>query len=140
MSDDDDLVARMRAGEQRAFNQFFDAYAVRIGKFAARRSALDQSAVEDVVQLTMINAMQKLASFRGESSMFTWLSTICRNHLADARRKAARLRCRFSFWIFATRWMSVRTIQVVARSGALLMRCPRVTQKFWNCGMATSSA
>jgi RNA polymerase sigma-70 factor (ECF subfamily) len=88
--DEHDLVTRMRRGEQRAFDQFFDAYADRLGSFAARRSALDASAIEDVVQMTMINAMRSLASFRGESSVFTWLCQICRNQLADARRKAAR--------------------------------------------------
>src|SRR5688572_25327981 len=80
----------MRRGEQRAFDQFFDAYAARLGAFAARRSALDSAGLEDVVQMTMINAMRGLAAFRGGSSLFTWLCQICRNHLADARRKAAR--------------------------------------------------
>jgi RNA polymerase sigma-70 factor, ECF subfamily len=80
----------MRRGDQRAFDQFFDAYAGRLGAFAARRSALDASAIEDVVQMTMINAMRGLGTFRGGSSLFTWLCQICRNQLADARRKAAR--------------------------------------------------
>ena len=88
--DERDLITRMRRGEQRAFDQFFDAYAERLGSFAARRSALDAAAIEDVVQMTMINAMRSLESFRGESSLFTWLCQICRNQLADARRKAAR--------------------------------------------------
>ena len=88
--DEQDLITRMRRGEQQAFDQFFDAYAERLGSFAARRSALEPSAIEDVVQMTMINAMRSLASFRGESSLFTWLCQICRNQLADARRKAAR--------------------------------------------------
>lgn len=80
----------MRRGEQRAFDQFFDAYAARLGAFAARRSSLDAAAIEDVVQTTMINAMRGLATFRGGSSLFTWLCQICRNQIADARRKAAR--------------------------------------------------
>ena len=88
--DERDLITRMRRGEQRAFDKFFDAYAERLGSFAARRSALDAAAIEDVVQMTMINAMRSLESFRGESSLFTWLCQICRNQLADARRKAAR--------------------------------------------------
>jgi RNA polymerase sigma-70 factor (ECF subfamily) len=88
--DEQDLIIRMRRGEQRAFDQFFDAYAARLGAFAARRSALDSAGLEDVVQMTMINAMRGLAAFRGGSSLFTWLCQICRNHLADARRKAAR--------------------------------------------------
>jgi RNA polymerase sigma-70 factor (ECF subfamily) len=88
--DEQDLVSRMRRGEQRAFDQFFDAYAARLGSFAARRSALDVAAIEDVVQVTMINAMRSLGSFRGGSTLFTWLCQICRNHLADIRRKAGR--------------------------------------------------
>jgi RNA polymerase sigma-70 factor (ECF subfamily) len=90
VTDERDLISRMRRGEQRAFDQFFDAYAERLGSFAARRSALDAAAIEDVVQMSMINAMRNLHSFRGESSLFTWLCQICRNQLADARRKAAR--------------------------------------------------
>ena len=88
--DEQDLINRMRRGEQRAFNEFFDAFAGRLGAFAARRSALDAAAIEDVVQSTMINAMRSLGSFRGGSTLFTWLCQICRNQLIDARRKASR--------------------------------------------------
>ena len=89
MSDDEDLVARMLRGDERAFHQFFDAYASRLGAFVARRSALDPAAIEDVVQMTLINAIRGLAGFRGGSALFTWLCQICRHVLADARRKAA---------------------------------------------------
>jgi len=85
-----ELVGRMRAGDQRAFDTFFNAYAKRLAGFAARRCALDASALEDVVQQTMINAVKNLATFRGDSTLFTWLCQICRNLLADARRKQAR--------------------------------------------------
>jgi RNA polymerase sigma-70 factor, ECF subfamily len=88
--DEQDLIIRMRRGEQRAFDEFFNAYAERLGAFAARRSPLNAAAIEDVVQMTMINAMRSLANFRGDSSLFTWLCQICRNQLADARRKLAR--------------------------------------------------
>jgi RNA polymerase sigma-70 factor, ECF subfamily len=88
--DEPDLVDRMRRGEQRAFDEFFDAYAARLGAFASRRCSLDAAALEDVVQVTMINAMRGLASFRGGSTLFTWLCQICRNHLADIARKAQR--------------------------------------------------
>src|SRR5688572_939511 len=80
----------MLRGEQKAFDEFFDAYAARLGAFAARRSSLDSAALEDVVQLTMINAMRGLATFRGGSTLFTWLCQICRNQLADVRRKVER--------------------------------------------------
>ena len=85
-----ELIERMLRGEQPAFDEFFDAYAARVGAFAARRASLDAAALEDVVQVTMINAMRGLHGFRGGSALFTWLCQICRNHLADLRRKAER--------------------------------------------------
>jgi len=90
VSDEIDLVARMRQGDERAFHQFFDAFASRLGSFVARRSSLDAAAIEDVVQMTLINAIRGIAAFRGGSALFTWLCQICRNVLADARRKAER--------------------------------------------------
>ncbi len=88
-----ELINRMRRGEQRAFDEFFDAFATRLGAFAARRSALDSAALEDVVQMTMINAMRSLGTFRGGSTLFTWLCQICRNQLvgrtAQGRASAA---------------------------------------------------
>jgi RNA polymerase sigma-70 factor (ECF subfamily) len=80
----------MRRGEQRAFDQFFDAFASRLAAFAARRCSLGAAGLEDVVQVTMIKAMRGLESFRGGSTLFTWLCQICRNHLADVHRKTKR--------------------------------------------------
>jgi RNA polymerase sigma-70 factor (ECF subfamily) len=40
--------------------------------------------------MTLINAIRGLATFRGGSALFTWLCQICRNVLADVRRKSAR--------------------------------------------------
>jgi RNA polymerase sigma-70 factor (ECF subfamily) len=90
LPDETDLVQRMLRGDQRAFDEFFDSYAARIAAFASRRSSLDAAPLEDVVQLTLINAVRSLGTFRGGSSLFTWLCQICRNQLIDARRKADR--------------------------------------------------
>jgi len=90
------LVARMRAGEQRAFDEFFNASAPRLVAFIARRSALDPASLEDVVQCALIKAVRNLASYRGEAALFTWLTEICRHELADVHRKAARRPAHFS--------------------------------------------
>src|SRR6202043_2785198 len=84
------LVARMGAGDQRAFDEFFHSSAPRLTAFAARRSGLDPASVEDIVQNTLVKAIRNLASYRGEAALFTWLSEICRHELADAYRKTAR--------------------------------------------------
>ena len=84
------LVARMSAGDQRAFDEFFHSSAPRLAAFAARRSGLDAASVEDVVQNTLVKAIRNLGSYRGEAALFTWLTEICRHELADVYRKAAR--------------------------------------------------
>jgi RNA polymerase sigma-70 factor (ECF subfamily) len=84
------LVARMDAGDQRAFDEFFHSSAPRLAAFAARRSGLDAASVEDVVQNTLVKAIRNLASYRGEAALFTWLTEICRHELADVHRKEAR--------------------------------------------------
>jgi RNA polymerase sigma-70 factor (ECF subfamily) len=89
-TEEQSLVERMRNGEQLAFDEFIGAYSPRVAAFAARRSVLDAPALEDVVQITMINGVRGLKNFRGGSALFTWLCQICRNHLADGRRKAER--------------------------------------------------
>jgi len=89
--DERELVTRMRRGDRRAFNEFFDTFAPRLTSFALRRSSFDSVAIEDVVQLTMINAMRNLNGFKGSATLFTWLCKICRNQLADARRNALRV-------------------------------------------------
>ncbi len=87
---DRQLVAKMRAGEQSAFDEFFAICASRLKAFAARRSGLDFSSLEDIVQNTLIKAMRNLESYRGDAALLTWVTEICRHELADVHRKAAR--------------------------------------------------
>ena len=88
--EDRTLVRRMLAGEQRAFDAFFDAYAPRLAAFAARRSPFAAAVIEDIVQTTLIKAIRNLTSYRGEAALFTWLCEICRHELVNLHRKAAR--------------------------------------------------
>jgi RNA polymerase sigma-70 factor (ECF subfamily) len=48
--------------------------------------------IEEIVQDTFVRAFGSLASFRGESSLRTWLFTIARRLVADARRAHRRQR------------------------------------------------
>src|SRR5689334_3470530 len=80
----------MLAGDARAFDAFFDAYAKRLAAVATRRSTLPAAASEDIVQNTLIKAIRCLASYRGEAALFTWLCEICRNEIINLQRKEAR--------------------------------------------------
>ena len=88
--DDRKLVASMLAGDARAFDAFFDAYAKRLAAFATRRSTVPAASIEDIVQNTLIKAIRCLASYRGEAALFTWLCEICRTEIITLRRKEAR--------------------------------------------------
>jgi len=84
------LVSRMRAGDQRAFDEFFNVNAPRLLAFVSRRSTLDLASVEDVVQSSLIKAVGHLAGYRAEAALFTWLTEICFHELVDGHRKAER--------------------------------------------------
>jgi RNA polymerase sigma-70 factor (ECF subfamily) len=71
----------MLAGDEDAFQEFFDAHFPRLYRFALTRVG-DEDAAEDIVQSTLIQAMRKLGTFRGEGALFTWLVAICRREIA----------------------------------------------------------
>lgn len=89
LDDDKVLVDRMLAGDQRAFDAFFNAYFDRLYRFALARLRHEPDAAEDVVQQTLCRAVEKLHYFRGEAALFTWLCQICRNAIADMFRSKA---------------------------------------------------
>ncbi len=85
-----DLVSAMLAGEQRAFTAFFDSNFPRIYRFALPRLARNEEACKEVAQATLVKAMRKLSTWRGEASLFTWICQICRNEIADHIRSIER--------------------------------------------------
>lgn len=85
-----ELVAAMLKGDERAFTAFFDSYFPRVYRFALPRLGGDADAAADVVQATLVKAMRKLADFRGDASLFTWVCTICRHEVVDWLRAQRR--------------------------------------------------
>lgn len=86
---DRDLVRRLRAGDERAFGEFFDDYFPRLYRFALRRVA-DETLAEDVVQATLTQALRRIDTWRGEAALFTWLCTICRREATAQAERASR--------------------------------------------------
>jgi RNA polymerase sigma-70 factor (ECF subfamily) len=78
--EDTTLVRRMLEGDERAFDEFFDIYFDRVFRFALRRTR-DEDAAEEVAQATLVRAMRRLDTWRGEATLFTWLCAICRREL-----------------------------------------------------------
>ncbi|HKX59451.1 MAG TPA: RNA polymerase sigma factor [Steroidobacteraceae bacterium] len=92
VTSDPQLIRRMLAGDERAFEAFFNAYFPRLYRFALPRLNGDVDATREIVQVTLGKAIRKLESFRGESGLFTWICQICRNEIVDYIRAERRMR------------------------------------------------
>lgn len=90
LTDEAELVRRMLAGDERAFQAFFNQQFPRLYRFALPRLDRDEDAAREVVQATLTKAMRKLADFRGEAALFTWLCQICRHTIVDRVRAEKR--------------------------------------------------
>lgn len=82
------LIARLLKGEERAFGEFVEVYFARLYRFAWSRLGDDQ-AVDEVVQSVLSIAARRLETFRGESSLYTWLIQIGRNEISRHLKRAS---------------------------------------------------
>lgn len=85
---DQELVNRLRRGDARAFDQFFNEYYPKLYRFVKRRLPHDAAASEDVAQATLCRALESLHTYRGEAALMTWLCTLCRRELSSRWREA----------------------------------------------------
>jgi RNA polymerase sigma-70 factor (ECF subfamily) len=76
-----DLARRVMAGDQSASEALFADYFPRLYRFARLRLGGNDDGAEEVVQSTLIRAVRKLHTYRGEAALFTWLCTICRHEI-----------------------------------------------------------
>ena len=83
-----DLIARGKGGDQRAATLLVERHAGAVARFA--RSVGARGDEQDVVQDTFVRAFASMDSFRGDSSLRTWLFTIARRLLLDLRRSERR--------------------------------------------------
>ena len=81
-SGDLDLARRLRNGDESAFEEFFDEYFPRVYRFARVRLTGDDDAAEEVAQTTLIRALAKVSTYRGEAALFVWLCSFCRHEIA----------------------------------------------------------
>ena len=84
------LVARMIAGEERAFEEFADGYIPQIYRFVQRKVNGDRDLANEIVQSTLCKAIAKLSSFRGEAALTTWICACSRNEIAAHFRRKQR--------------------------------------------------
>jgi RNA polymerase sigma-70 factor (ECF subfamily) len=90
-SADLELAGRIRAGEGGAFEELYRQHATRLYNLAYRMAGGPAEA-DDLLQDIFLLVYRKLGSFRGESSLGTWLYRLAMNHCLDVlRSRQARM-------------------------------------------------
>jgi RNA polymerase sigma-70 factor (ECF subfamily) len=89
---DRELIARWRAGDDRAATALVERHAQALARFAVASG--ERNDVDELVQDTFVRAFNSLDGFRGDSSFRTWLFTIQRRLLVDRKRAEKRRRDR----------------------------------------------
>jgi RNA polymerase sigma-70 factor (ECF subfamily) len=77
----------MLSGDENAFDGFFEGHFPGLYRFALTRLGHDEDAAEEVAQSTICKAIDKLATYRGEAALFTWLCTFCRHEISAYYRR-----------------------------------------------------
>jgi RNA polymerase sigma-70 factor (ECF subfamily) len=78
----------MLAGDEAAFEAFGERCFKALYRFAFARLNGDRDLTREIVQAAVAKALGKLASYRGEASLLTWLCACCRNEILMHFRRA----------------------------------------------------
>jgi RNA polymerase sigma-70 factor, ECF subfamily len=82
------LAAQSAAGSRLAVELLVEAVdRFGVARRAVRQFVLDEAAVADVVQDTLITVVQAIGSFQGDAKFTTWLHQLARNRSVDHLRR-----------------------------------------------------
>lgn len=83
---DEELVARVARRDSAALRALYSLYNVRVYRFVLRL-VRNEALAEDVVAETFLKLWQKAGTYKGGSSVSTWLFTIARNEAISQLRR-----------------------------------------------------
>ena len=92
MSHEESLLVKLLEEEdtaRKAFSQLVESYQEKV-YFIIRRLLIDHEDTNDAVQMTFIKVWQKRSSFKGKSSIMTWIYRIATNEALQSLRKKQR--------------------------------------------------
>jgi RNA polymerase sigma-70 factor (ECF subfamily) len=84
--DEPQLIARAKAGDERAFTALVNRYEEMVYSFALK-VCRDPKKAEETLQDTFVNVFRKLRQFDGKSKFSTWLYSIVANNCLMKRRR-----------------------------------------------------
>lgn len=82
------LARRIAGGDMQAFEEFYGRYQRRVYTLCLRMTN-DVAEAEDLTQEIFIHVYRKIGSFRGESTMMTWLHRVTVNKVLMHFRKSS---------------------------------------------------
>lgn len=74
--DDHSLIAQVLAADPRAEREFYDRHVDKVYRLAYRLAG-DATLAQDFTQETFVRAFDRLAQYRGEAALSTWICSIC---------------------------------------------------------------
>jgi RNA polymerase sigma-70 factor (ECF subfamily) len=87
------LISRVLAGEPQAERELYDLHVDRVYRLAYRLAG-DADQASDFTQETFIRVFEKLATFRGEAALSTWITSIAYSVVFNGMRKRRRVESR----------------------------------------------
>ncbi|MCB1583946.1 MAG: RNA polymerase sigma factor [Xanthomonadales bacterium] len=85
------LAKAIIKGDEKAFNEFFDTYHPKLFRFIMNRVEQDYDLAHDMAQETLCKSLDKMADYRGEAALFTWMCQISRSlihaHFVKQKRR-----------------------------------------------------
>ncbi|HXW73249.1 MAG TPA: RNA polymerase sigma factor [Steroidobacteraceae bacterium] len=87
--DDATLIERVARGDRSAFELLMRRYNLRLYRLA-RASLGDEAEAKDALQDAYLCAYRSIGTFRGDSTLATWLSRLVLNACGAQRRRSAR--------------------------------------------------
>lgn len=85
------LAERIVAGDVQALETFYQRYFTRLYRFVYYQVGGSHDDAQDVLQDALIAALKSLQSYRGDSSLYSWLCGVAWNKAADFRRREYRM-------------------------------------------------
>ncbi len=98
------LVKRIIQGDQKTIENFYRRYKPRLLAYIQKK--VESRVAEDILQETFLSALDSLPSFKGDSSLSSWLFSIARHEIVDYYRKKKIKKIVFSHFPFLEKLVS----------------------------------
>ncbi len=86
---DEQIVARIQAGDKEAFGTILDRYEAKLVRYGHKFLARQED-IQDIVQDVFVSAYQNIQSFDTTQKLSPWLYRIAHNAFVNALRKKSR--------------------------------------------------